>query len=92
MEHALRHRVAKRASISLTGQDLEDLAAISHSPAAATALSIDRSTSEAATLHRIFELGVLRAQELLDDAGYAELASDPESEAFQDAARARRRG
>jgi hypothetical protein len=92
MEHALRHRVAKRASLSLTGQDLEHLAAISASPAAAAALSIDRSTSEAATLHRIFELGVLRAQELLDEAGYAELANDPEREAFQRATRARRRG
>jgi hypothetical protein len=92
MEHALRHRVAKRASISLTGQDLKDLAAITDSPAAASALSIDRSTSEAATLHRIFELGVLRAQELLDEAGYAELATDPEREAFKQASLARRRG
>jgi len=86
------HYDTGRASISLTSRDLQDLAAISESPAAAFALNIDRSTSEAATLHRIFELGVLRAQELLDEAGYAELASDPEREAFQQATRARRRG
>lgn len=94
MEHALRHRVAKRASISLTGQDLADLAAITESPAAAAAaaLGIDGSTSEAATLHRIFELGVARAQELLDETGYAELANNPEREEFQQATRARRRG
>lgn len=92
MEHVLRHRVAKRASISLTGQDLKDLEAISQSPEAAKALSIGPSTSEAAMLHRVFELGVLRAQELLDEAGYAVLAEDPEREAFHQAARARRRG
>lgn len=92
MNHALRHKVAKRASIPLTAQDLEDLASISNSPAAPDALNMDPHASEAAILHTVFELGVKRAQELLDEVGYAQLAADPEREAYQRAARARRRG
>lgn len=92
MSYALRHTVAKRTSISLTAQNLDELAAIKASPAAPTALSVDKTTSDAAVLHRVFELGVARAQELLDEVGYAALANDPERAAFQRTARARRRG
>lgn len=92
MTSSLRHRVAKRTSIPLTHQDLEDLAAISGSPAAPAALDVDASMSEAALLHRVFQLGVKHAYELLDERGYAQLAHDPERAEFHRVAKARRRG
>ncbi|PKQ26989.1 MAG: hypothetical protein CVT64_00630 [Actinobacteria bacterium HGW-Actinobacteria-4] len=92
MNSALRHKVAKRTSLPLTVQDLEDLSAISGSPAALDALDVDASMSEAALLHRVFQLGVKRAYELLDEVGYAQLATDPERAEFQRISKARRRG
>lgn len=92
MTTSLRHKVAKRTSIPLTHQDLDDLAAISGSPSALVALDVDTSMSEAALLHRVFQLGVKHAYELLDDRGYAQLAEDPERAEFHRVAKARRRG
>lgn len=91
MSTTLRHQVSKRASIPLTLQNIEDLAAISGSPYAPEALDIDGSMSEAALIHRLFELGVKHAHEALDEIGYAELAKDPEHLEFHRIAKARRR-
>lgn len=91
MSSTLRHQVSKRASIGLTVHDIENLAAISESPFAPEALNIDGSMSEAALIHRLFELGVKHAKDALNEIGYAELAQDPEREEYDRVARARRR-
>lgn len=92
MTSSVRTKVAKRTSITLTQQDLEDLAAITGSAEAPLVLDVDMSMSEAAVLHRVFQLGVKHAYELLDERGYAQLAQDPERAEFQRIAKARRRG
>lgn len=90
MTMSLAHKAAKRASLPLTAQDLNDMEAIVNSPAAPRALNMDPTSSEAAVVHQLFELGVKRAYELLDEVGYAQMATDPESVEFDRIARARR--
>jgi len=92
MSTPLKHQVSKRASVPLTTQNLRDLAAISQSQAAPELLGLDTSMSEAAIMHRLFELGVKHAYQVLDEMGYAELAQDPERELFVQTTKARRRG
>ncbi len=92
MKSTTRSAVAKRASLSLTEQDLEDLARIVASDSAAEALDVAPGASEASLLHRVFELGLKQAFAQLDERGYAELAADPERAAYTEAAKARRRG
>ncbi|MEX0913634.1 MAG: hypothetical protein WDZ57_01655 [Demequina sp.] len=84
--------MAKRASISLSAQDLDDLARIVSSESASRVLDVDPGASEASVLHRVFELGLKQAFEQLDEEGYRELATDPERDAYTQMAKARRRG
>jgi len=92
MKTTARSNVAKRASISLSARDLEDLARIVSSDSAARVLDVAPDASEASVLHRVFELGLKQAFEQLDERGYRELAADSERAAYTQAAKARRRG
>lgn len=92
MATTLSHKVSKRTSLPLTQKDLEDLAAISTAPGASAALDVDEAMSEAAILHRLFQLGVAHAYQVLDELGYAELAQDEERAQYQHLAKSRRHG